>query len=302
MVEMEGETAVSPSLPVPPLPLPPTATEAPFTLPESPHEMGDRVEVAGYVQGIRIVNDAGSSRLELQLINDVDNGDAPYSLPYPLLAPEELMEEMAAFVDLHIRVQGEIVPAPESKFFGTSHGQAIAVESFDRPWPDEKLENFLGHFSVEEIEGRRYMVFTDHATDQRYVVDPQYEVPPDHVTDVRFSDEQGLLTGIIHPAAEPIGGLPVMLNRGYSTGSEISLATDASQSPLPTDRLGTINESFLRGNEIGENDIIERVELVYPYSPYGDETGAQMLEPVWVFYGRNASGTMFFTKTVKAVK
>ena len=291
-----GETAVTSLQPIP--------TEAPFTEPESPYQMGDSVELIGYIQGIRLINDAGEAHYELQLVSDQAYDSTTYFLPYPLIAPPELMAEMAAFADLHIRVRGGIVTAPESRFYNSLFGQAIAVESFDRPWPEEKLENFLGHFLVEELEGQLYMIFTDHETNQRYVVDPQYPLPEDYDRDVRFDEEQGLLTAVIHPAADPIGGLPVMLNRGFATGIDITLATDASRFPLPTDRLGTMKEAFLQGNEISENDIIERVELVYPYDAYVNRSviTAPPIEPVWVFYGRNAQGTIFFTMNISAVK
>ena len=58
-----------------------------------------------------------------------------------------------------------------------------------------------------------------------------------------------------------------------------------------------------------EQEVIERVELVYPYQPQfvppGEEVAeveAQLLEPVWVFYGRNAEGNLFFTFSVRAVR
>lgn len=303
--EAEEETAVR--QPIPPIPLPPgseAANEAPVTFPDSPHELGDSVEMIGYIQGTRIVDDdAGSSRLELLLVNDADQSEIDYPFTYPLVAPAELMEEMAAFADLHIRVVGEIVSAPESAMSITSQSQAIAVESFDRPWPEEKLENFLGRFTVEEIEGQRRRIFTDHATEQRYVVDPQYTVVV-REDDVMMNEAQILLTAVVHPFAQPIGGLPVLLNRGQSAGPAITAATDISQVPLPpTDRIGIINEVFRRGNQIGENDVIERVELVYPYDSYSNQSvmGAQPVEPVWIFYGRTA-GTFSFTMTVRAVK
>jgi hypothetical protein len=307
VVGPEAETAPLPVIPVP-VGAVAVTTDSPFSEPENPYNIGDQIEMVGLVQGVRLVDDAGSSRLELQLLNDTEQGEAAYPLSFPLLAPAELMEEMGSFADLHIRVRGEVVAAPEDLLYVSSQGQAIAVESFDRPWPEEKLENFLGHFTVEEIEGQQRMIFTDHATGQRYVVDPQYPAVV-HERDARISEEQGLLTAVVHPDAEPIGGLPVMLNRGFATGPEIAQATDASQFPLPTDRLSSINEEFFRGNEIGEEDVIERVELVYPYQPQlaplgeeGLEGEAQLLEPVWVFYGHNAQSTQFFTFSVRAVR
>jgi hypothetical protein len=300
--EEGGETAVFPAIPV--APDAGSATEVSIIEPQSPYEIGDRVDITGFVQGMRLINDAGASRLELQLLNDSNQDEGSYYLPYPLLAEAELLEEMARYVDLHIRVVGEIVTAPEGMLYQSSFGQAIAVESFDRPWPEEKLENFLGHFTIEEIEGKPRMIFTDHTTNQRYVVDPHFPVTVDE-RDMRINEEQGLLTAVVNPATDPIAGLPVLLNRGFATGPEIALATDVSQFPPPNEnRIGLVNEAFLRGNEFGEDDIIERVELVYPYDPYSNQLDqeAQPVEPVWVFYGRNAQGNLFFTMSVRAVK
>jgi hypothetical protein len=280
------------------------ATEAPFIAPESPYEIGDSVVITGTVQGIRVIEEGDSSRLELQLLNDIEQGDASYALSYPLLAVSDLLEEMAVFADLHIRVMGEVVSAPENMMNMSPNGQAINVASFDRPWPEEKLENFLGHFTIEEIAGVPRMVFTDHATNQRYVVDPQYPALVDE-HDIRLNEEQVLVTAVIHPAAESIDGLPIMLNKSLATGSEIAQATDVSAFPLPTEsRIGTIDEAFLHTDEIGENDVLERVELVYPYNPYANQSvmEAQSVEPEWVFYGRNAQGTFYFTFMVRARK
>lgn len=276
-----------------------TANEASVVEAEAAYNLGDSVEVTGLVQAVRIMDETGATHLELQLINDNEqDGTAVFSSFFLLASPEQL-EEMAAFVDLHIRVVGEIVAAPEVSFYMLSTGQAIAVESFDRPWPEERLENFLGHFMVEEIEGQQRMIFVDHVTNERYVVDPQYPV----LEELHFDEEQGLLTAVVNPATEPIGGLPVLLNRGFATGTEIATAADLSQFPAPTEnRIGIINGTFLRGNEMGENDVIERVELVYPYDPYNASTEGQPAEPIWVFYGRNAEATVYFSFSVKAVR
>jgi hypothetical protein len=44
-----------------------------------------------------------------------------------------------------------------------------------------------------------------------------------------------------------------------------------------------------------EQEVIERVELVYSYDPYVNqsEMEGRPIEPVWVFYGRNSQGTQF---------
>ena len=305
-VGVEGGSGITEAIPLPE----PTAV---FIEPTSPYEIGDEVELTSVIQIYRIINEDGEERLEATFADDGNQGEATYPFSYPLLAAPELLEEMTEFNQLHIRVYGRIVPAPQNElFFMPNEELAIEVDRFDRPWPDEKLEQFLGHFSLEEIDGQQVMTFIDHATNQQYVINPPTLPPEAYAHDPALEEEQVLLTGIVHPV-NTFGGLPLLERRGTRTGTDVAQAMDVNQFPLEEyDTIPVIDEAqmpprdglarILRGEVI-----IERVELVYPYQPqptmFGsdeDELEPQLLEPVWAFYGRSVDGREQFIIHVRA--
>lgn len=281
-----------------------------FIEPSSPYEIGDEVTLTGIVQLYRIVAEDGTERLEATFANDGDQGEATYPFTYPLLADQDLLAEMAEFSSLHVRVYGRVVAAPDTNMFMMPNGeQAVEVDSFDRPWPEERMERFLGHLSLEEVDGQQVLVFTDHATDQQYVISPT-DVPPEvYEHEVAQQADQILLTGIVHPV-NTFGGLPLLERRGTSSSQEITQATDVSEIPLDeNDAIPVINEAdMLRRDGLGGivrgDVVIERVELVYAYQPQptpADGTAEpQVLEPVWAFYGRSADGFEQFIIHVRA--
>ena len=292
-----------------------TEQEAPsFIEPTNPYEIGDEVELTGTVSLYRIVTEAGDERLEATFANEGDQGEASYPLTYSLLASQELLEEMAEFHQLHILVYGRIVPEPDEGeiLFTASSQQAIEVDSFDRPWPDEVLEQFLGHLSVGELSGQQVLLFTDHATDQQYVISPVDLPPQAYENDPALEEEQLLLAGVVHPT-ETFGGLPLLERHGTSMASGIAEATDISDVSLHDfNRIPVVNEADLLrrdglGGIIRGEVVIERVELVYRYQPQPGASGneidavAQLSEPVWEFYGRSADGLEQFTIHVRAV-
>ncbi|MCZ7671819.1 MAG: hypothetical protein M5U34_34155 [Chloroflexi bacterium] len=224
--EVVGGSGIAPAVPLPQ----PTAV-----MPLNPYEIGDEVTLTGMVQVLHIVAEDGEEHLEATFVNDGEQGEVAYLNSYPLLAEQALLAEMAAFNNLHIRVNGRIVAPPEDSFsltYVTGYEQALAVDSFDRPWPDEKIEQFLGHFSLEELEGRPRLVFTDHATDQQYVINPPDMPPQAFERDESLQEAQILLAGVVHPL-KTFAGLPLLDRRTIGTGSEFSQATDVSQFPPP---------------------------------------------------------------------
>jgi len=155
------------------------------------------------------------------------------------------------------------------------------------------------------------LIFTDHATDQQYVISPPDLPPEAYEHDATLDEEQIMLTGIVHPV-NTFGGLPLLERRGTSGGSNIAQATDISQIPMEEyDTIPVINEAdMLRRDGLGGivrgDVIIERVELVYLYQGQAMRVGSenevepQLLEPVWAFYGRTADGREHFTINIRA--
>ena len=289
--------------------------------PVNPYQIEDEVTLTGIVQLYRVVNDTGEERLEAIFVHDEAEAETPYPLTYPLLAAPGLLEEMTPYNELHIRVYGHIAPAPESPFAGmfappNGERQAIAVDRFDRPWPDEKMEMFLGHFSLGEVEGQQVMLFTDHEDGQQYVINPPDLPPEAYVNDPILEQEQVLLTGIVHPVNR-FGGLPLLSRRGVAFDDRVAQATAVSElaeayaNTAPT--IPQFNEAQLpspgglAGGLLPDKAIIERVELVYLYRPQpptfnsDNEPESQTLEPVWAFYGRSADGREQFIIRVQAV-
>ncbi|NKQ35268.1 MAG: hypothetical protein HF973_06565 [Chloroflexi bacterium] len=290
--------------------------------PINPYQIGDEVTLTGIVQLYRVVNDADEEQLQAVFVHDGEEADRPYSLTYLLLTAPELLEEMTPYNELHIRVYGRIAAAPETplgQMFAPPVGeqQAIAVDRFDRPWPDEKMALFLGHFSLEEIEGRQVMVFTDHEDGQQYVINPPDLPPEAYANDPILEEEQVLLAGIVHPT-DRFGGLPLLSRRGTALDNRVKEATAVSELAEDyTDRLFPTIPRFnaaqmppsggLAGGLLPDDAVIERVELVYPYRPQpptfnaANEPEPQLLEPVWAFYGRSADGRTQFLIHVRAV-
>ena len=305
----EGGSGLIEAIPVP-------VATAEFIEPTDPYEIGDEVTLTGVVQLFRIIDGAGEERLEATFRNDGDQGEATYPLTYALLATPELLEEMAEFHELHIRVYGRVVPLPDTEMYMRPHeSQAIEVDSFDRPWPEERMERFLGHGSIEEIEGKQVLVFTDHATDEQYVLTPIDFPPQAYEHDPLLQEEQVLLTGVVH-STDSFGGLPLLERRGSSTGPDIAAAADVSELPIyDHDRIPVIDESRMAPRDgvagvLHGDVIIERVALLYPYQLQGmaygsdsEESGLEpvLLEPVWAFYGRSADGTEQFIIWVRAI-
>lgn len=288
----------------------PQAGPPEFIEPNNPYEIGDEVTLTGFVQLYRIEAEDGTERLEATFANDGDQGEATYPRSYPLLADQELLAEMAEFNSLHVRVYGRIVPTPDDELhFMANEEQAIEVDSFDRPWPEEKLERFLGHVSIEEVEGQQVLLFTDHATDQQYVINPPNMPVEVHERDPALEENQILLTGVVHPV-NTFGGLPLLERRGTSSGSNIAQATDVSEIPMDEhNAIPVINEADMHrrdglGGIVRGDVIIERVELVYSYQSrsFGTdgESEPELLEPVWAFYGRSANGHEQFIIHVRA--
>ncbi|MDX1414385.1 MAG: hypothetical protein R3293_09360 [Candidatus Promineifilaceae bacterium] len=305
-VESEEGSTVGELVP-PPEPTPvPTPTPNPF-------ELGDEVELIGLVQLYRIVDEEGAEHFEATFLHDDDLQRAGYPTTYPLITPAALLEELAEFHNRHIRLHGRIVPSPQDSFLitrVTGHEQAIDVQSFDHPWPAETMEQFLGHFQFAAVAGQEVLLFIDHATDEKFVINPPNLPPEAYEHDDTLQEEQVLLTGMIHPL-QTFDGLPLLDRRGVSSGAEINAAADTVQFILESfSEIPTINEAEIRAHQGGVaglygDVVIETVELTYPYQPYAHQDSAadapQLLEPAWAFSGYTKDGRERFTIMVKAV-
>ena len=281
-------------------PLPPTQAETIF-------EIGQSVEVTGVVHATIFVS-GESRRVEAWLDVDEPGEEQP---PYPLSGPPEVLEAIAQLDRLHVRVRGQAVASA----YGPDV-MGVEVESFEKVWPDERVQGFLGHLDLETLEGREVAVFTDHETGQRYVLASSLETggsgwaaPGDPI----LNYEQIFVTGVVQ--LETYAGLPVLRRAGMHKDSQTDAATSADEIPLDIPQV--VDESRFPPGPGGLQGafVVDRVELAYYYEPQPGYVARSMdgppqtqqpavttiVQPVWVFYGHNAEDTTRFVAYVQAV-
>ncbi|MDX1686581.1 MAG: hypothetical protein R3248_01225 [Candidatus Promineifilaceae bacterium] len=262
--------------------------------PASPYDLGEQVRVTGSLAGsIRVDGDRRDP--QLVLLVDADEDPLTPAVAFPLTGDEALLEEMAEHYRLHLAVDGVVVAAdPEP---GGPDGQAIRVESFERVWPEQRLEAFLGRVQTETLEEREVVVFIDEETGQRYVLTTHYPGP-------EGEEQRWFVTGVVHPE-ETFAGLPLLEPAGISSGSNVDAAESAAELPLDKE-IPVYNAGAVSGPPWMQGTlVIDDVVLGYQYrsvpGPDGDGEPRQ-LKPAWIFYGHNEDGTISFTIVVDATR
>ncbi|HEC34898.1 MAG TPA: hypothetical protein ENI37_09365 [Chloroflexi bacterium] len=282
-------------------PLPPTQAETIF-------EIGQSVEVTGVVHATIFVS-GESRRVEAWLDVDELGEEQP---PYPLSGSPDVLEAIAQLDYLHAHVRGRVVTSGQEWAPG---GLGIEIEDFEKVWPDERVQGFLGHIDLETLEGREVAVFTDHETDQRYVLAPSLEVEGYWTAgrDPMLDSEQIFMAGLVHPA-NTYGGLPILQPVSSRYGRETEAATSADQFPLEVGP-SVVDEAAMMGpGGLQGAFVVDRVELAYYYEPQPgyvarstdgppltQEPAEMIIQPAWVFYGHNADDTVRFIAYVQAV-
>jgi hypothetical protein len=266
------------------VPPPPAALPA-----DSPYKPGDEVDLTGRVTGM-IRLDGDERVYEIALLVDTDGDPTTFPTSFGLQGEPELLEALSEHYYLQVAVSGTIVE-------GQQWGQAIAVDSFERVSPEEKLEAFLGMMTVETIEGRDVTVFVDEATGQRYAVNP--------AAGSFGAGEEGArvwIAAVVH-GGETFGGLPIIEILSQSQGSQIDALQTAAE--LPVDRAMPVYDPRLSGprGDLGDSLIVDRIVLGYRLEtiPLGAASGNRppteftfTLQPAWLFEGRTADGQSRF--------
>jgi len=272
------------------------APPAGYEPPVSPYQIGDEVELEGWVGATIFVN--GDERRVRAWFGVGLGPDS--DLNYRLSGPLNLLEELAQHDRLHVRLQARVIPDEDSLL-----GQGLEVIRFEKIWPEEKVQGFLGTIGMETLDGREVAVFTDKETGQRYVLFRSLgsDFTPDFYDYRPDMHKQVFLTGVMRPD-QMFAGLPVIEEAGIRAGGEVDAATSADQLPLEVPQVIDESMTCLKGRAI-----IDRVELAY-YAPPGaisERPGAEvqpefsLVQPVWVFHGHSEDGRATFRAYVQAV-
>ena len=301
------DIAVGQMLVIPELPeLQPTPTG----LVEAPLEIGQRVEITGVVHATIFVN-GESRRVEAWLDVDEPGEEQP---PYPLSGSPDVLEAIAQLDRLHVRVCGRVVANAQG---WSPDGMGIEIEDFEKVWPDERVQGFLGHLDMETLEGREVAVFTDNETGQRYVLASSLETDGGSwVThgDSILNYEQIFVVGMVQ-LEETYAGLPVLRMVRMHQGSQTATAASAGEIPLDIPQVVDESRFPFGPGELQGAFVVDRVELAYYDEPQMGYVARSMdgppptqqpavttiVQPVWVFYGHNAEDTVRFVAYVQAI-
>jgi len=290
----------------------PVRPEPGFEPPQSPYEVGEEVEIEGMV-GAVIYTDGTHRKVKAWL----RAGLGPeYELDYQLSGSPKMLEELAQCDRLHLRVKGRIVAEGEYP-----QGQTLEVKGFEKIWPNEKLQGYLGTISIETLEGREVAVFTDEEAGQRYVL---FQSLTPHFTQDQYQwshqHKHIYLEGVERPD-QTFASLPMIEVAGTRAGSRVDAATSADQ--LPLEHPQVIDERTMP-KRIKGKAIIDRVELAYyappapvrypPSATVFDRMGNPVqtatpsqapewlyVQSVWVFHGHSEDGLATFRAYVQAV-
>jgi len=201
------------------------APSADYEPPASPYQIGDEVELEGKV-GATIYVDSDEHRVEAWF----GSGLGPdYDLTYRLTGSPDLLEELASYDQLHLRLRAHVVYDERSPL-----GQALEVICFEKIWPDEQVQRFLGTITVEILDEREVAIFTDKESRQRYVLfrslSPDFTLySRDYMRDMSAC-KKVFLAGVVRPD-QVFAGLPVIEEGNMRTGGSVDAATSADQLP-----------------------------------------------------------------------
>ncbi len=190
---------------------------------------------------------------------------------------------------LHVKIWGTFQMAGEVP--------TIQVERYEKAYPDEVYQAWLGHEKVVTLEGRPVMLFTD-ISGKQYVFERSIENSPVGMED-GFRGEQFVVEGTL--SLKTFAGYPMILEFA------------ASIAPGRTDLSGY----QLQGNQVFEdhqegatpppplaqdsvkNVVIDQVELVYFAYDFSHGGGFDVntspmryVQPVWRFSGKLNDGRL----------
>jgi len=251
-----------------------------------PYVGREKVEgLVGTLSVYKNLADDGSSQITAS-INTSVSYDAEATIAFQLLD-----DDLAALSDLnqlHLRVWG-VYTLTEDGF------PAIELQRYEKAYPQEKLQAWLGHQQVIELGGRSVLQFTD-IDGRQYILHHALLVPETIKDTSLLSKDQIIVEGAL--SQETYHGLPVIRDLRIGLANDYDV-TDLDDYVIHAGDIIEVpdysaSESFRSQDEL----MIDQIELVYyayDLSHGGggvplDESPARFVQPVWRFSGALSDG------------
>ena len=251
---------------------------------DSPYQPGDKVTLTGLVDAtIYEAEDSETTQVTLW----ADLADANSSHLFSLVGDEDLLAELVATqLNHYVQITGTIVQA-ENTLWGE---QAIDVNAFDQPWPQQEVKAYVGRFSQERDGDAMVTIFTDENNDQSYVL-PENGPRFEGLLDVG----QVWVAGLVHPT-EQMNGRPVLrILQWFVPKADEGLTPESY--PLPTTPQ-RVQQMPLPKSLTHEDLVLEHVELMYFFAP---PDKPDIAEPVWALSGHRRDTYALFVIYLDAI-
>jgi hypothetical protein len=251
----------------------------------SPYELGHTVALTGLLEAT-IYQEDENERLAVSLWADL--AGATTSHLYSLVGDEALLAALASeHLHHYVQITGTIVLADDTPW----GDQAIEVEAFAQPWPEQQVGVYVGRLSQERSDTSVLTLFTDEGSGQSYVLPengPRFEGSLLDATQV-------WVAGIVHPTHQ-INGRPVLrLIQWFPAQPGETLAPE---SYTLTSEPRLVQSERLPESLEREDLILDQVELAYSFAP---PDKPDIAEPVWVVYGHYRDTQELFVAYLDAV-
>jgi LysM repeat protein len=224
----------------------------------------------------------GSSRNEFVFIMKNEDGST-----FHALLENVSLEALRSYHNLPLDVWGTVERVDQN---GTP---VISVERYEAPFPDLHIQLLQGTQKLTEVDGQQVILFT--TTDGTTYAQMLIHGPPDTMTTLGNEGDTVILTSLAIPG-EDFGGYPTL----YVFG--IGMAANANDQPLgieiTADEPYVVDEMAISGTFVGPAATIESVQLVYyipnsRYTPFGEGSDAEYIQPAWRFHGHYEDGDEF---------
>ena len=261
-----------------------------------PYQSGDRLE--GVIADLGTVEKITYSdgTIVMAYLGNLPDPKNPQNVISVKLTGDNL-QGLDSLIKLHVKLWGT--------FQAGGDIPTIAVERYEKAYPEEIYGAWLGHEKVVTVAGQKVMLFTD-INGKEYIFERSLETPPAALED-GFNGEQFIVEGTL--SHESFGNYPMILE---SMASIAPGRTDLSGYQLQDNKVmedhqgGSTPQPPLEQNSV-KGVVIDQVELVYYAYDFSHGGGfdvntspLRFVQPVWRFSGKLSDGRLV-TVLVQAV-